>query len=83
MERFRENETGFIKELLQLSPQLLPAELELCAYMRLNFDTKEIARACRLSVRAVESRKYRVRKKLGIDAEANLQTWMLDLARTS
>lgn len=83
MERFRESEAAFIQELLRLSPQLLVAELELCAYIRLCFDTKEIARACRLSVRAVESRKYRVRKKLGIDADANLQSWILDLARTS
>jgi DNA-binding CsgD family transcriptional regulator len=83
MKRFREAESGFIDELFQISPQLLPAELELCAYIKLNFDTKEIARACRLSVRAVESRKYRIRKKLGIDGETNMHKWMLDLVKSS
>lgn len=83
MERFHESESGFIKELQRLSPQLLTAELELCAYMRLNFDTKEIARTCKLSVRAVESRKYRIRKKLGLEVETNMQTWILNLARMS
>ncbi|MBB6238358.1 DNA-binding CsgD family transcriptional regulator [Pedobacter sp. AK013] len=79
MKRFSEAESIFIERLLQVSPQLLPAELTLCAYIRLNFDTKEIARTCKLSVRAVESRKYRIRKKLGIDGETNMYTWMLDL----
>ncbi|MGM9476085.1 7TM diverse intracellular signaling domain-containing protein [Pedobacter sp. GSP4] len=83
MERFRATETVFIDELLKRSPLLLTAELELCAYMRLNFDTKEIARTCKISVRAVESRKYRIRKKLGIDGETNMQTWILNLARMS
>ena len=83
MEQFHESEPGFIKELLRLSPQLLTPELELCAYMRLNFDTKEIARTCKLSVRAVESRKYRIRKKLGLDVDTNMQTWILNLARMS
>ncbi|WP_316827992.1 7TM-DISM domain-containing protein [Pedobacter miscanthi] len=83
MKRFRETETIFVTELLQISPQLLLAELELCAYIRLNFDTKEIARTCRLSVRAVESRKYRIRKKLGIDAETNMHAWVLNLTKSS
>lgn len=83
MEKFRESDADFINELLRLSPQLLIAELELCAYMRLNFDTKQIARACKLSVRAVESRKYRVRKKLGLEGEVNMLTWIHDLSRTS
>lgn len=83
MKRFKETETTFMAELLLISPQLLPAELELCAYIRLNFDTKEIARTCRLSVRAVESRKYRIRKKLGLDGEVNIQNWMAEIAKSS
>jgi DNA-binding CsgD family transcriptional regulator len=80
MKRFRETEPAFTDALFQVSPHLLPAELELCAYIRLNFDTKEIARTCKLSVRAVESRKYRIRKKLMIDGETNMHIWMLGLS---
>ncbi|GGH06378.1 7TM-DISM domain-containing protein [Pedobacter zeae] len=83
MKRFNETEPVFIEKLLQIAPQLLPAELVLCAYIRLNFDTKEIARSCKLSVRAVESRKYRIRKKLGIDSETNVHSWMSAIAKTS
>lgn len=83
MKIFRETESVFIDALLHISPQLLPAELALCAYIRLNFDTKEIARTCKLSVRSVESRKYRIRKKLGIDGETNMYHWMLDLTKSS
>jgi len=83
MKKFEETENQFITSLLRIAPQLLPAELELCAYIRLNFDTKEIARTCKLSVRAVESRKYRVRKKLGIDGEMNMQSWMSNLNKSS
>lgn len=76
---FINTEEEFVTELLNIQPNLSNAEIELAAYMRLNFETKEIARVCKISVRAVESRKYRLRKKLLLKSSVNLQLWLLGL----
>ncbi|WP_316739288.1 7TM diverse intracellular signaling domain-containing protein [Pedobacter aquatilis] len=80
---FLENEQHFIQSLRTIAPTLVNSELELSALLRLNLSTKEIAMAYRQSVRGVESRKYRLRKKLGLDSETNLQLWLMNLAETS
>lgn len=66
----------FTVGLLAISPSLTAAELECCRFLKLNFETKEIARFANLSTRAVESRKYRIRKKLGLDTLLDLNIWM-------
>lgn len=76
---FINTEEAFVTELLNIQPKLSNVEIELAAYMRLNFETKEIARVCKISVRAVESRKYRLRKKLLLKSSVNLQLWLLGL----
>lgn len=76
---FINTEEAFVTELLNIQPKLSNVEIELAAYMRLNFETKEIARVSKISVRAVESRKYRLRKKLLLKSSVNLQLWLLGL----
>jgi len=83
MSRFVEHEPDFMQQILTIDSGLLPPERELCAYMRLGFETKEIARVTKLSVRAIESRKYRVRKKLGLSSDTNMYLWILELAKDS
>lgn len=58
---------------------LTPNELKLCAYLRMNLCTKEMARLMNISVRGVEISRYRLRKKLQIHTETNLTTYLLDL----
>ncbi len=53
-------------------------ELKLCAYLRMNLSTKEIAQLMNISVRGVEISRYRLRKKLNISTETNLFTYFLD-----
>ena len=43
----------------------------LCAYIRMGFSTKEIAQMFNMSVRGVESIKYRFKKKIGIEGDIN------------
>lgn len=77
--KFKEFEPEFINKLLQIAPNLVASELELCAYLRLNFETKEIARYALLSVRSVQGKKHRIRKKLMISPIEDLNLWMLQL----
>lgn len=76
---FDEVHSGFIKKLKEMYPDLTPSELRLCAYLRLNMTTKEIAQILSISVRGVEISRYRLRKKLKIDSDTNLVDFMLNL----
>lgn len=70
---------NFFKRLRQNFPQLTPKDQKLCAYLRMNLSTKEIAPLLNISVRGVEISRYRVRKKLGIDGDVNLVEFIMDV----
>jgi len=76
---FDEVHSGFIKKLKEMYPELTPSELRLCAYLRLNMTTKDIAQILNISVRGVEISRYRLRKKLKIESDTNLVDFMLNL----
>ena len=69
---FEEVHQGFFKNLLERYTDLNTNELRFCAYLRLNLDTKEIARILNISVNAIEKRRYRLRKKLELGPTDNL-----------
>ena len=77
--KFNEYDTEFSKKLLAIAPTLIAAEIEFCAMLRLNFETKEIARYTRISVRAVEGKKSRIRKKLNIPSDYDINLWMTQI----
>ena len=70
------HEELFLK-LKEKYPELSPRELKLCAYLRMNISSKEIAALMNISTRGVEISRYRIRKKLGLDRNANLTEFML------
>ncbi len=61
-------------EFLDLSPN----EQKLCAFLRLNLNTKDIANLMGISLRGVEVARYRLRKKLGLDKGQNLSKFILE-----
>lgn len=63
---------NFFKRLKEKYPQLTPSDLRLCAYLRMNLASKEIAPLLNISVRGVEERRYRLRKRLDISTDTNL-----------
>ena len=69
----------FLNRLKSRFPTLTPKELRLCAYLRMNISTKEIAPLMNISIRGVEICRYRVRKKLNIDRDTNLTSLIIDL----
>ncbi len=72
--------SGFLKILKQKYPHVSAHELKLCAYLRMNLSSKEIAQLENISVRGVEISRYRLRKKLQIPTETNLFDFMLQLS---
>ncbi len=76
---FDEVHEDFLNRLKSRFPTLTPKELRLCAYLRMNISTKEIAPLMNISIRGVEICRYRVRKKLKIDRDTNLTSLIIDL----
>ena len=62
----------FFKKLKELYPQLTPTDLRLAVLIRLNYTSKEIATMQNVSLRGVETARYRLRKKLQLAEENNL-----------
>ncbi len=69
----------FITILKTTFPSLKPHELRLCAYLRMNLSSKEIAPLMSISIRGVEISRYRLRKKLALSTEDNLVQYLLNL----
>lgn len=67
----------FIKRIKNSYDQLTANDLKLCAYLRMNLSTKEIAPLLGISVRGVEISRYRLRKKLDLKKEQNLNEFMI------
>ncbi len=76
---FDEVHGDFFKRLRENYPQLTPKDLKLCAYLRINLSTKEIAPLMNISVRGVEISRYRLRKKLNLESNQNLFDFMMNV----
>ena len=70
---------GYLEYLTRTFPNLTTADLKLCTFLRMNLNTKEIAEIMGLSVRSVESRRYRLRKKLYLSKDDDLVSNLISL----
>lgn len=77
---FDQVHVNFLKDLRDQFPQLSANDYKLCAYLRMNLSTKEIAPLMNISVRGVEGSRYRLRRKLNLPNDANLTEFILRLA---
>jgi ligand-binding sensor domain-containing protein/DNA-binding CsgD family transcriptional regulator len=71
--------SDFLQILKSIYPALSAHELKLCAYLRMNLSSKEIAQLENISTRGVEISRYRLRKKLKIPTEVNLFDFLMEL----
>ena len=63
---------NFFDKLAKINNTLTIQDLRLCAYLKSGQTTKEIAQLTGLSVRSIESRRYRLRKKLNLVRDISL-----------
>ena len=78
-EAFNNADKNFLKKVKNLHPLLTPNDLRLCAYLRLNLSSKEIAPLLNISSRSVEVKRYRLRKKMNLSHETSLTNYILEL----
>ena len=70
---------GYLEYLTRTYTDLTTSDLKLCTFLRMNLNTKEIAEIMGLSVRSVESRRYRLRKKINLSKEEDLVSNLISL----
>jgi DNA-binding CsgD family transcriptional regulator/ligand-binding sensor domain-containing protein len=78
-EAFNNADKNFLKKIKTTHPELTPNDLRLCAYLRLNLSSKEIAPLLNISPRSVEVKRYRLRKKMSLPHDANLTNYILEI----
>jgi len=76
-ESFNRVHDDFFKRLMLEFPDLTPGDLRLAAYLKMNLSSKEIAPLLNISIRGIENKRYRLRKKLGLSEEANLTEFIM------
>ena len=78
-EAFNNVDKDFMKRIKTLHPSITPNDLRLCAYLRLNLSSKEIAPLLNISHKSVEVKRYRLRKKMGLDHDQSLSNYIIEL----
>ncbi|MAE85596.1 MAG: hypothetical protein CMB80_22865 [Flammeovirgaceae bacterium] len=70
----------FFEELKTHFPDLTSKELRLCALVKMNLTNKEISPILNISLRGVETARYRLRKRLDLEHEENMVEFLEKLA---
>ena len=78
-EAFNNADKDFLKKVKIKHPSLTPNDLRLCAYLRLNLSSKEIAPLLNISHKSVEIKRYRLRKKMNLESKDNLIHHILEI----
>jgi DNA-binding CsgD family transcriptional regulator len=61
-------------------PNLNIREMKICLLVKLNYDTREIARTVGISTRGMESLRYRMHQKLGLGRHESIKSYLTELA---
>jgi len=68
---------GFYEKLLSLAPDLSRSELQMCALLRMNLPSKEIARLMNLSLATVDLTRHHIRQKIKLESSQNLISFLI------
>lgn len=74
---FNDLHTGFFKRLKSVYSTLSPRDLKMCAYLRMNLSSKEVATLSNITIRGVEGARYRLRKKMELGSDDNLVEFLI------
>ena len=76
---FEKMHPSFLAKLILNFPDLTPNDRKICAMIRINLSTKEIALMLNRSVRTIESAKYQIKKKLNLRDDQNLTPFLISM----
>ena len=78
-QNFAEVHEDFLERLKNIHPHLTGGEQRLAAYIRMDLSSKEIAPLMNISLRSVENKRYRLRKRLDLEHDDNLSSYLTNL----
>ncbi len=78
-QHFEQVHHDFGHKLQSMANALTPNELRLAMMLKMNLSTKEIASITNISPEGVKKARYRLRKKLNLPTEENIQEFILQL----
>ncbi|SHK07824.1 Tetratricopeptide repeat-containing protein [Chryseobacterium polytrichastri] len=79
MIKFKELFHDFYEKLIIQSPDLTEHDVRSCAYIKLELNNKDISRLENVTVRAIQTKRYRLKKKLNLPADVDLVKWIIEL----
>ncbi len=67
---------NYLKRLGESFPQLNVCDKKICAYIKMDLSSKDMAPLLDMSIRSIETSRYRIRQKLNLDREVNLADYL-------
>ena len=80
-ENFTQVHDEFFEILKSRHSKLTPKDLKICAYIKMNLSSKEIAPLMNISVRGVETHRYRLKKKLDLENDISVVDYLLNIKK--
>ncbi|MBP8792194.1 MAG: LuxR family transcriptional regulator [Lutibacter sp.] len=74
---FNNADKDFLDKIKRVHPDLTPNDLRFCAYLRLNLSSKDMAPLLNISIKSVETKRYRLRKKFDLEHDSGLVDYIL------
>lgn len=75
---FEKVNIGFFEKLQKQHPELSAGDLKVCAYIKINLSSKEIAQIMNISIDGINKRLYRIRKKINLSTENKLSAYLAE-----
>lgn len=79
LSKFKSAYPDFFEKLATINANLQNSEIIFCIYLKLRLSTKEIAIYTFVTPKAIQNRKNRLRKKLGISSDTDIYKWFDNL----
>ena len=73
---FKKSNPDFFIKLNDLHPHLTPNDIRICAFIKLNIPTKQMASLLNINPKSLEMTRYRLRKKLALADRTNLYSYI-------
>jgi len=67
---------NYLKRLGEAYPQLNVCDKKICAYIKMDLSSKDMAPLLNMSIRSIETNRYRIRQKLELEREVNLAEFL-------
>ena len=80
---FNQVHEEFFNQLKVNHPKLTHKDLKICAYIKMNLLTKEIAPLMNVSIRGLETHRYRLKRKLNLENDKSLNDYLRNFKKST